>query len=85
MWTKVDALIATKKPAAYDEAVRLLGDLKDHPIGPGHRGAEPDPAHPGGTLEKAELYRATAAGRASRPRGHADVAGTAPGLGAHPR
>ncbi len=28
-WKKVDALIATKKPAAYDEAVRLLGDLKD--------------------------------------------------------
>jgi hypothetical protein len=29
MWKKVDALIATKKPADYDEAVRLLGDLKD--------------------------------------------------------
>ena len=28
-WKEVDALIATKKPAAYDEAVRLLGDLKD--------------------------------------------------------
>jgi len=29
MWKKVDALIATKKPADYDEAVSLLGDLKD--------------------------------------------------------
>jgi hypothetical protein len=28
-WKEVDALIATKKPADYDEAVRLLGDLKD--------------------------------------------------------
>jgi hypothetical protein len=28
-WKEVDLLIATKKPAAYDEAVRLLGDLKD--------------------------------------------------------
>ncbi|MGH8480762.1 MAG: hypothetical protein ACREXK_14675 [Gammaproteobacteria bacterium] len=28
-WKQVDALIATKKPADYDEAVRLLGDLKD--------------------------------------------------------
>lgn len=29
IWKKVDALIATKKPADYDEAIRLLGDLKD--------------------------------------------------------
>jgi len=29
IWKKVDALIATKKPADYDEAVRLLGDLQD--------------------------------------------------------
>ena len=28
-WSKIDALIAAKKPAAYDEAVTLLRDLSD--------------------------------------------------------
>lgn len=28
-WQRVDALIATKRPADYDEAVRLLVDLRD--------------------------------------------------------
>lgn len=28
-WGKVDALIATKQPRRYDEAVKLLGDLRD--------------------------------------------------------
>jgi hypothetical protein len=29
MWQKVDALVATKQPGRYDEAVRLLKDLRD--------------------------------------------------------
>ena len=29
IWKKVDTLILTKKPKAYDEAIRLLIDLKD--------------------------------------------------------
>jgi hypothetical protein len=29
MWHKVDALIATKQPGRYDEAVRLLKDLRE--------------------------------------------------------
>lgn len=29
IWKKVDVLILTKKPKDYDEAVRLLIDLKD--------------------------------------------------------
>ncbi|MGH8654762.1 MAG: hypothetical protein ACREYE_22505 [Gammaproteobacteria bacterium] len=28
-WRKVDLLIATKKPGDYDEAVKLLRDLRD--------------------------------------------------------
>lgn len=28
-WGKVDALIATKQPGGYDEAVKLLGDLRE--------------------------------------------------------
>lgn len=28
-WLRVDALIATKQPARYDEAVKLLGDLRE--------------------------------------------------------
>lgn len=29
LWTRIDALIATKQPKGYDEAVRLLIDLRD--------------------------------------------------------
>jgi hypothetical protein len=28
-WLRIDALVATKRPTAYDEAVRLLSDLRD--------------------------------------------------------
>jgi hypothetical protein len=39
LWRKVDALIESKLPAAYDEAVQLLADLRDL----GARAGEADP------------------------------------------
>lgn len=40
-WRRVDTLVATRKQSEYDEAVRLLKDLKDSPHerdGPPRRG-----------------------------------------------
>jgi hypothetical protein len=37
-WREVDALIATKQPGKYDDAVKLLKDLHDIPIRAGRQG-----------------------------------------------
>ena len=36
-WRELDALIATKQPKKYDEAVALLGDLRDVCVGGGRQ------------------------------------------------
>lgn len=49
-WGKVNALIATKQPSKYDEAVKLLGDLRDLGVRKGRTAVDPDKPWGGGDV-----------------------------------